>query len=327
MLNHRYVFLLGMALAGCSSDDAALAELPLQHVGIASSSLGSTSGVPPLGEGVPPVVGHEGDGAAVVTQVGNWSGGPGAVKWHGGQWVMPYQASPGTMLQNVSCDVWNPTTAAPANVLIEVVSSNGQVLGSTTLPASTSVVFRAWPFVGSHAVIDGEQIAVRLSPRDATTGTWTSAAQDVTVIGCAVNATWARTQVTIPPALFASPTADWQVSSSPHSMFTRSTVGSDLVGGFPVRAGETLNSVTLPVSGVGHLKITAKLLSQGMATQLLGTSAIDVTDPSVWVPLTLNLQDTLIGPGVGLDLAVTGTATTTWGVDVGIIALTYTPAM
>jgi len=122
----------------------------------------------------------------MVTQVGGWSGGPGAVRWHGGQWVMPYALKPGSTLLNVSCDVWNPTTSAPANVLVEVVSSNG-VLGSTSLPASTSVVFRTWPFVGTHAVADGEQLMVRLSPKDATTSAWTTGAQDTTVIGCAVN--------------------------------------------------------------------------------------------------------------------------------------------
>jgi hypothetical protein len=76
-------------------------------------------------------------------------------------------------------------------VLVEVVSSNGQLLGSTSLPSSTSVVFRTWPFVGTHAVSDGEQLVLRLSPTDATTGAWTTAAQDATVIGCAVNATHA----------------------------------------------------------------------------------------------------------------------------------------
>jgi hypothetical protein len=144
------------------------------------------SGVPPLGEAIAPISGFPGDGAAVTTQVGGWSSGPGAVRWHGGQWVMPYTLTPGSSLSNVSCDIWNPTTSAPANVLVEVVSSNGQVLGSATAPASTSVVFRTWPFVGTHAAIDGEQFVVRLSPRDATTGAWTSAAQDTTVIGCAV---------------------------------------------------------------------------------------------------------------------------------------------
>src|SRR5678816_3041427 len=116
-------------------------------------------------------------------------GGPGAVKWHGGQWVMPYEVTPGSTLSNVSCDIWNPTTSAPVNVLVEVVSSNGQVLGSSTAPASTSVVIRSWPFVGSHLVVDGEQVVVRLSPKDATTGAWTTSAQDVTVIGCSVRTT------------------------------------------------------------------------------------------------------------------------------------------
>jgi hypothetical protein len=181
------------ALIGCAGAEER-AEPPIRNVGISEQTLGSASGTPPLGEAIAPVVGGPGDGSPVVTAVGGWSSGPGAVRWHGGQWVMPYAISPGATLLNVSCDVWNPTTAAPANVLVEVVSSNGQVLGSAPpVTPSAQVVTRAWPFVGAHAVVDGEQLVVRISARDATTGAWTSAAQDVTVIGCAVNSTRQRT--------------------------------------------------------------------------------------------------------------------------------------
>lgn len=154
----------------------------------------TTSGVPPLGEAVPPISGFPGDGAAVAVAATSWST-PGAVRWHGGQWLMPYSLSPGSVLQNVSCDIWNPTTAAPANVLVEVVSSNGQVLGASTAPASSSVVIRSWPFLGTHAVVNGEQVIVRLSPTDATTHAWTTGAQDTTVISCAARSTTPRTLI------------------------------------------------------------------------------------------------------------------------------------
>lgn len=164
-------------------------NLPVVNVGLTSSGLGTAAGTPPLGEAISPVSGAPGDGLAVVSQVGGWSTGPGAVRWHGGQWVMPYSLRPGSTLLNVSCDIWNPALTPAASVLVEVVSSNGQVLGSSPVSASSSVVTRAWPFVGTHAVVDGEQLVVRLSPRDVLTGAWTTELQDTTVIGCAVNAT------------------------------------------------------------------------------------------------------------------------------------------
>lgn len=202
----KYVAVCAL-LAGCAiggSDE--LQTATVQNIGLQANAA-----VPPLGEGVSPATGIGGEGAAVVTRVGGWSSGPGAVTWHGGQWVMAYQPRPGQTLANVSCDVWNPTTAAPATVLVEVVSSNGQVLGTASAPASTSVTFRLWPFVGSHVFVDGEQAIVRISPRDATTGAWTSAVQDTTVIGCAVSASWptpslpAVTYTTVPSRLFSAP--------------------------------------------------------------------------------------------------------------------------
>src|SRR5678815_750176 len=109
------------ALSGCAGEDGR-SDMPIRDMWIVEQAVGSASGTPPLGEAIAPVVGGPGDGAPVVTQVGGQSSGPGAVKWHGGQWVMPYAEPPGVTLLNVSCDIWNPTTTAPANVLVEVVS-------------------------------------------------------------------------------------------------------------------------------------------------------------------------------------------------------------
>jgi hypothetical protein len=160
----------------------------------------ATAATPPLGEGVPPLLGAGGDGAAVVTRVGGWSGGPGAVKWHGGQWVIPYSARSGSAIANASCDV---VPRADATVLVELVSSNGGVLGSSTVPATAAnVVIRTWPFVGSHPVTEGEQIAMRLSPQDAATGAWTSAAQDVTAISCSLRTLLAQSPLILPFSSF-----------------------------------------------------------------------------------------------------------------------------
>lgn len=173
-----------LLLTACGAETPDLFTASIQNVGLVQAS-----GVPSLGEGIPPSTGREGDGAAIVTQVGGWSSGPGAVRWHGGQWVVPYSGHPGATLANASCDI---APRADATALVELVSSNGQVLGSSTVPATTAnVVIRAWVVLNGHVLLDGEQVVMRVSPRDAATGAWTSAAQDMTVISCAVNSSGA----------------------------------------------------------------------------------------------------------------------------------------
>lgn len=189
---NRVIFavLLSVGLSnGCGAETPDLIAA-VQDVGLAQAA-----GVPPLGEGIPPVAGRGGDGAAVVTQIGGWSGGPGAVKWHGGQWVLPYSGSPGSTLANAACDV---VPRADATALVELVSSNGQVLGSATVPATPpTVTIRAWPFVGTHTMGDGEQVVMRISPR-ALDGSWTDASKDMTVISCAMRSYQA---ITVPIAI------------------------------------------------------------------------------------------------------------------------------
>jgi len=254
--------ILAFIVVGCAGAPPEELALPLRNVGLIGSvsatadAVSQASGVPPLGEGVAPISGSAGDGATVVTQVGGWSGGPGAVRWHGGQWVMPYSPRSGATLQNVSCDIWNPTTSAPANVLVEVVSSNGQVLGSATAPASTTAVIRAWPFVGAHPVIDGEQIVVRLSATDAMTHQWTTGAQDTTVIGCAVNearthtivvpvpAAVARTGGGVPAASLQSGSASWLVASTGELVYPLPVYAGDVITGFRVFGNKQSSSST-----------------------------------------------------------------------------------
>lgn len=192
-------------VAACAASDPADVAITIQNVGLSSVT------VPPSGEGVAPVIGSPGDGAAVVTRIGGWSGGPGAVQWHGGQWIVPYQAQPGGVLANMFCDVKPNATSTD---LVELVGSNG-VIGSTTVPATTNnVIIRAWILPsGGYTVHDGEHLVIRHSPRDSTTGAWTGATQDLTIISCAVNTTsgvaspnpLSLTYITVPSQSFAAP--------------------------------------------------------------------------------------------------------------------------
>jgi hypothetical protein len=332
MRNFLVLFTACSVWTGCVSDGEDPGILPLQHVGIplAASASGIGIGptdviVPPLGEGVAPILGYAGDGATVVTAVGGWSSGPGAVRWHGGQWLIPYVGRPGASLLNISCDV---RPSATATDLVELVGAAG-VIGSVTVPATTAnVTIRAWivlPPSPERTIGDGENLIIRHSPRDAATGAWTSSAQDMSIISCGVNAL--RTaQYMISPTLFISNNQEWQYSSSPHSMFTRSMTGSFLVGNVPAHRGDVLTSLRLPISGLGTIVATVKLLGQGMTTTLLGNVSTSVTSTTTWVPLVVDLKNTKVPDGTGLDVLLTGTASDTWGVDVGMIALDYVPA-
>lgn len=191
-----------ISLFGCMSEDASVNTTSVRAVGL--EGVQQTSSVPPSGEGVAPLIGYGGDGAAVVTGVGGWSTGPGAVKWHGGQWIIPYGAAPGSVVTNMFCDV---VPRADATDTMELVGANG-VIGTATVPATTNnVIIRAWilPANNGYVIHDGEQLVMRHSPRDSTTGAWTSAAQDLTIVGCAVRTVAATTTLVI-PAQMAVPT-------------------------------------------------------------------------------------------------------------------------
>ncbi len=258
------------ALIGCAGEEDR-PDMPIRDMWIAEQAVGSASGVPPLGEAVPPISGFPGDGATVAVLAQGWSS-PGPVRWHGGQWVMPYAEPPGSTLLNVSCDIWNPTTSAPANVLVEVVSSNGQVLGSTSLPASTSVVFRTWPFIGTHTVVDGEQLVVRISPRDATTGAWSSAAQDVTVISCSVNARTAALTTINLPVVPGPDSAGFASNGWANTYWAVNTDQADQGMILPVRGipvGATISAVRVKLSDSAGAPATVVL----RAKEMLGLTA------------------------------------------------------
>lgn len=153
----------------------------IQYVGISADA-----GVPPLGDGIDPSAGVGGDGSWVTTKIGGWSGGPGAVQGHGGQFVIPYVAHAGSTILSVSCDV---VPRADATDTWDVLGAGGSTIGSFTVPATAAnVIIRGLvtPDLG-HRIGDGENVVIRHSFRDAVTGAWTSAAQDMTVISCAVN--------------------------------------------------------------------------------------------------------------------------------------------
>lgn len=178
---NRVIISVLMLLGACGAEAPDPTTAAVQNVGL------QTATTPPLGEGVPPGLGFPGDGSAVVTGAGTSVGGatgPAAVRWHGGQWLVPYRGSPGSVVQNVSCDV---VPSATATDLIELVASNGQVLGSSTVPAATGTMIRSWIVLSPGFVIpDGGQIVMRHSPMRAS-GAWTGPSDDITVIGCAVN--------------------------------------------------------------------------------------------------------------------------------------------
>lgn len=173
------------AAFGCTGTE--LPDNPeVQNVGL-QQQIGSASGAPPLGDGIAPLAGAGGDGAPVVTGSGAavaGPAGPGAVRWHGGQWIVPYQGHAGSTVANVSCDVIPNATSTD---LVELVGPAG-VIGSVVVPAATGITIRAWPFVGAYAVPDGGHVVIRHSALHVGTGAWTGAGEDLTIISCAVNA-------------------------------------------------------------------------------------------------------------------------------------------
>lgn len=259
MFNRYVVFALlfgAVVHGGCESDVPDLTAATIQNVG-----LSQTSSVPPLGEAVAPVTGYPGAGAAVVTSVGGWTGGPGAVTWHGGQWLMAYPAQPGQVLQNVACDVVPNSTSTD---LVELVSSNGQILGSNTVPAVTGVVIRTWiVLTGGHPLIDGEQVVLRHSPKDSMTGAWTGPAQDMTVISCAINTTTGVLHTIQYPIDLGSATT-WQDGQ------TLGNGGAKLVMGL----GDEIVAVRARVQDTGTTRLAVALqrVAEGMATTV-ATSA------------------------------------------------------
>lgn len=272
------------------------------------------SGVPPSGEGIAPISGRGGDGSPVVTAVGGWSTGPGAVRWYGGQWAIPYSAHPGASITNAWCEI---KPRADATALVELVSSNGQVLGSSTVPATAAnIVIRSWPFVGNHQVTDGEQVVMRISPRDSATGAWTSANQEMTVIACSARSLEGNKTIVVPPTSFASSTWSFVVGSNG----MRSNSSGILVGGIPLHAGDVVHSVQFPTAGPSVF-LAVKSADATMTETVLGSGSGSASAPNVWTPNSITVPDAVIQGG--LDLIFTASAA---GATLGNVSVIYTPA-
>lgn len=244
-------------IGGCDVGDGPLEMSAVRDIGLPAS------GVPPFGEGIAPSGGRGGDGSPVVTAVGGWSGGPGAVRWHGGQWVMSYQAAPGSTLLNVSCDVVPSPTATD---LIELVSSNGQVLGSNTVPATTAnIVIRSWILLSpGHQVVDGEQVVLRHSPRDSATGAWTGSAQDLAVINCAANTQRRFHTYKLSPLWGANlGSGGFQIFNGRFSGNWQPVASGDLLDvALPVQDGERFESISASVYGNTAYTVTMSTIAQ-----------------------------------------------------------------
>lgn len=256
---------------GCADSDHASASTSVQDVGLQAAS-GSAAPLPSLGEGYAPVIGSPGDGAATVTQVGGWSGGPGAVTWHGGQWVMPVAAAPGAIVKNVACDVQPNGTSTD---LMELVGENG-VIGSTTVPAVTGVTIRSWIIPTSgYTVGDGEHLVIRHSPHDSTTGAWTTAGQDLTIISCAIAAT-KPTIITIPLAVTGPATGTSGTMIAPFATTAAGQLNAMYNAGFSVPVGSHIVSISASVQDNAGCKLAATLGhagATGAGLWTLGTSS------------------------------------------------------
>lgn len=241
---------------GCTGDTPDVTTMAVQHVGLSLDAA-----IPPLGVGVPPRAGDGGDGAPVVTQVGASSSRPGSIRWHGGQWVVPLSVAPGSVLANAMCSVLtNPT----ATDLVELVSSNGGVIASNTVPAASGLNIWTWLIpTASHVVVDGEQLIIRHSPRDSMSGAWTSASQDLTLVSCAVNARRARTYKLNPLSGVNVGAGAFQVQSGNLTGGWSPLNDGDLLG-LELRAevGERFEQVTASVYGNTGYTVTMTMLGE-----------------------------------------------------------------
>jgi hypothetical protein len=278
------------ALCACAQGpEDELTATAVRDVGLKTDS--AAASVPPSGDGVAPVVGFPGDGAATVTQVGGWSGGPGAIKWHGGQWVIPYDAHPGSVITNMWCDVVPNATSTD---LIELIGSAG-VIGSVTVPALTGIVIRAWiiPSPG-YTVPDGGPIVVRHSPRNTATGQWTGVADDLTIISCAVRSVRQSTRVVRfrPQWLNQGPfvIADNPCTRAVCPPVWRASGPSPALASFeiPYQAGDTITALgwdafgsgTTQNDGLGTVSVFYQQTMGGIGTVLADT--FDINRPQSW---------------------------------------------
>lgn len=273
----------------------------VQNVGLATSA-----STPPLGEGISPASGFGGDGAAVVTGIGGWSGGPGAVKWHGGQWIVPYAAHPGSTIANVSCDV---VPRSDVMDTIELVGSNG-VIGTSTVPATTAnVIIRSWILpTGGYRVADGDQLIVRHTPRDAASGQLTNSSQDMTIISCSAHAVESFTTSFYPRVVAMGGSGPWSqvgsLASDTFDAFIQSVnSNSQVFLEVPAREGDILTGLSLEAEGNGSANCLYILFyGVGMGSQISIGGPNDFARPAQWGNLPIFSGSKTVEAGAGLIL-------------------------
>lgn len=238
-------------VAGCDVREPPVEVTSVRDIGLAGS------GVPPSGEAVAPISGLGGDGDPVAAAAPGWTPGAGAVRWHGGQWIIPYSAHPGRVVANMWCDV---QPRADATDLVELVGQSG-VIGSAAVPAATGVVIRAWILpTGGYMVHDGEQLVIRHSPRDATTGAWTSAAQDMTIVGCSVNEVETVTRPVWPVISYGSALIEEAGDPFGTTPVRKFRAQGTLYAEIPFAEGETLVGFSIELAGNGSVDSNLAIL-------------------------------------------------------------------
>lgn len=198
--------------------------------------------VPLLGVGVPPSSGTAGDGGGSgrISVTSGWSGGPGAVTVYGEQLVIPLNIRQGAVIASTTCDIWNP---GPGVIVTYELWGFSGVIASTTVPSSTSVVFRSWLMpTGAGAVAnDGGQYTLKLTPKNAD-GSWTTSAAPVTVISCAVNAI-----STIPMSAASCIATDPVKHPLTYGFGTATGANFACLASVPVPVGHTISAVRATV--------------------------------------------------------------------------------
>lgn len=192
---------------GCVGEESGPPDPLVVHVGLAANVP-----VPPKGFGVAPILGYPGPVPASAPAASVGANGPGSLSLYGGQWIVPLPVQPGAKIANASCDfISNNSTIAT----VELVGRSGTITSKTFGPAA-GVNLTLWLLPtdadpSGYTVGDGEHVAIRASFRDSVTGAWTTGAQQVPMLSCAVSANKlsplpsGTTYNTIPSNLFSAP--------------------------------------------------------------------------------------------------------------------------
>jgi hypothetical protein len=221
--------------------------------------------VPPKGFGVAPIIGYPGPTPASVPAASVGANGPGSLSLYGGQWIVPLPVQPGAKILNASCDfISNSSTIAT----VELVGRSGTITSKTFGPAA-GVNLTLWLVPtdadpNGYTVGDGEHVVIRTSFRDSVTGAWTSGAQQVPMLSCAVNASGPRivhTYKISPLSGVNVGTGSFPVQGGTLTGCWQPSNAGDLLGvSLQLEAGDRLESATASVYGNSGYIITMSLL-------------------------------------------------------------------